>query len=187
MLCASTGEATSIRLAAPPNISFLTVMAFSWFSAALEARTKPRPLERKRVGARQVPPRRGNRSSRSLHANRHFQSARKGQRQGAQTVLRIGDEGEVSVITAPGTLRIVGDDDGALTQVRRDVQHRGHHRLAPDVEQHEIDRTFDALERVLEIAFTQIDELPEPRGGKIAPRDGGFAGFPFGRDNFALA
>src|SRR5262249_16942924 len=70
----------------------------------------------------------------SLELRRHFEAAVEGQCQGREAVS--GEEREVVRISAPICVGIVGDDDSALAQVRRDERYGRPRERRPDVHQH---------------------------------------------------
>src|SRR5258708_11182203 len=93
-----------------------------------------------------------------LSTNGELEAAFERQGHRAQTVARIVDELEVLVVRVAELHRVVADDDGALPQPRRGQRERRKSHRRPDVDEHEVDRTFDVHERVPQIAITQIDE-----------------------------
>ena len=84
-------------------------------------------------------------------------------------------------------LRVVADDDGAGPQVRGDQLERRPRHRNPDVDQHEIHRPVDLLERLAQIALPKVDVAAQSRLREMFPRGLGFLGLVFGADDDAFA
>src|SRR4051812_7632302 len=123
----------------------------------------------------------------SRHLHRDLEAAVERQRLSDEATGRIAEEREQRAVLLTPLDRVVGGDDRACPQVRRDELQDGPRERRPDVEQEEVHRAFEPAKGLEDVALAEVDVAIEPGLAEMAPGDRDLAGLLLGAEDDAAA